>query len=267
MADMLVDIVTEDGLVWQMNAEQQDLLGLSEASGPHAIGGLYTPQSCIDIQNLFSRSAVEGFQATMALTLIGRGNREIRTIARCTCIEQDDRIAFRLTKILLGAWAERIDDIEYENQVLREIIEEATEGHWCIEFIEPIDVSRPLAEIIDQIFENASIWRVANQAMARIYDLPIGESVQPNDVRLRWPRNEENERFVEQIIVAGYHIDRAISYDVRHDGTVIHCENDVRADIQAGFLRRIWGNCRYLPAGSDPAASKAEDRHQRDRVE
>lgn len=80
--------------------------------------------------------------------------------------------------------------------------------------------------------------------MAHLYDLPDGELIRAQDVRLYWPRSAENEEFVGQIVDSGYFIDAAISYDKRHDGSTVYCENDVRADIEDGFLLRLWGNCR-----------------------
>lgn len=248
MTDVLFDVVVEDETVCQINDRQLHLLGLELHSVARKIDNIYTPDSCLKLRELLARPVGEGFEATLELSLIGRGGQEIRTIARCSCVQMGALRGFAVSKILLGALADSLDDLKNDNLVLRKIIDEAREGHWCIEFIEPIDINRPNHEVVDQIFENASIWRVTNMAMARIYNLPTGQRIGAHDVRLHWPRNPENERFVEEIVASGYFIDNAVSYDVRHDGTVIHCQNDVRADIEDGYLKRIWGNCRDVTA-------------------
>ena len=248
MTDVLFDVVTEDESVCQINDRQMDLLGLEYHSAARKIGSIYVPESCLKLRELLARPVTEGFEATLELALIGRGGQEIRTIARCSCVRVGALRGFAVSKILLGALADSLDDLKNDNLVLRKIIDEAREGHWCIEFLEPIDVNRPDHEVVDQIFENASIWRVTNMAMARIYNLPMGQRIGAHDVRLHWPRNPENERFVEEIVASGYFIDNAVSSDLRHDGTVIHCQNDVRADIENGYIKRIWGNCRDVTA-------------------
>jgi len=248
LTDVLFDVVAEDESVCQINDRQMDLLGLEYHSAARKIGSIYVPESCLKLRELLARPVTEGFEATLELALIGRGGQEIRTIARCSCVRVGALRGFAVSKILLGALADSLDDLKNDNLVLRKIIDEAREGHWCIEFLEPIDVNRPDHEVVDQIFENASIWRVTNMAMARIYNLPMGQRIGAHDVRLHWPRNPENERFVEEIVASGYFIDNAVSSDLRHDGTVIHCQNDVRADIENGYIKRIWGNCRDVTA-------------------
>ena len=58
--------------------------------------------------------------------------------------------------------------LQQENQMLRGIIDHAREGHWCIEFLEPVDISGSRDAIIAQVFENASVWKLTNSAVARI---------------------------------------------------------------------------------------------------
>jgi len=86
--------------------------------------------------------------------------------------------------------------------------------------------------------------------MSRLYGLPHHLDMSAQPVRTYWPRSPENEAFVRQIIAAGYSIDGALSVDTRHDGQRIRVENDVRADVEDGFLVRLWGNCRPLDAPS-----------------
>jgi hypothetical protein len=243
--DVLIDVIDVNGKILFINGEQGSTLGLdTQAAQGLDIASIYDPQSVIAIESLFKRDLPRGFQTTLELSMIGRGSRIVKTIARCRSAIFNDKAVFRFVKLPLGSLADEFDDVRADNLVLKQIVDNASEGHWCIEFVEPVDLSNSKPDIIDQIFENASIWRVTNKSMARLYDLPTGESIRTEDVRLYWPRSKENEDFVEQMLEAKFHIDGAIAIDLRHDGSSIHVENDVRADIEDGLLLRIWGNCR-----------------------
>lgn len=243
-ADILIDVVDERGAIVDMNRQQRIVLGIDAPTVGFDLTDLYDRDSAKAVRALFERAVPDGYRTTIELVLMGRGGRAVPVLAVCTSLTVSGRAAFRLTKSPLGQLAGRLEDGEANGKLLRDIIDTAAEGHWCIEFLEPVDTRRDRAQIIDEIFENASVWRVANPAMARLYDLPAGHLMRAEDVRLYWPRSRENESFVGQIIDAGYIIDRAQSLDKRHDGTAVRLENDVRAEIVDGYLRRIWGNCR-----------------------
>jgi hypothetical protein len=237
-----------------MNGEQRALLGLPPEPLALSAVDVYDGPSCTRIRDLLERRPSIGFHATLELTLIGRGGRPVRSIARGTICETPFGRGLRLTKMPLGLLDDERDAALRDGQMLRQIIDEAREGHWCIEYLEPVDITRNREDIVSQIFENASVWKLTNRAMARIYDMPAGVDIAPTDVRLYWPRNPQNEQFVGQIVDSGFHIDSAISHDLRADGSLTICENDVRADIQDGFLTRIWGNLRDV----SPAKSAGE---------
>jgi len=254
-SDLMVDIVDEAGqLVWVSEA-QAEALGLP----PAAIAGLaveacYSSASTEALRGLLERSLPEGFVTTLELELIGRGGRGIRTIARCRKISRAGSPQFRLTKLNLGHVGHAYDDMLADNQLLNRIIADASEAHWCIEFLEPVDINRPREEVVDQIFENRSIWRIANPAMQALYHLPGSGEFRAFDVRLYWPRTPENEAFVRQIIDSDYRIDAAISSDRRYDSSMVNLENDVRAEIRETYLYRIWGNCRNVSGQRQAAA-------------
>lgn len=251
--DVLVDAITADLRVVAMNAEQREFLGVDPAAALLSIQDLYEVPSCQILQDIFERQPPAGFQSTVELSLIGRGGCTVATIARCTMMESVHGNILRVSKIPLGLLHDEKIELALENLMLRRIIEHAREGHWCIEFLEPVDIRCGRAEIIAQVFENASVWRLTNRAVERIYDLPEGTGIAPGDVRLYWPRTERNEQFVGQIVDCGFYIDRAISQDLRADGTLIFCENDVRADIEDGFVTRIWGNLSELDSAFELA--------------
>jgi len=132
--------------------------------------------------------------------------------------------------------------------VLRGILEASRDACWCIEYEEPVDLSAPESEVLRQFFENVSFWRLCNQAMARLYKLPVGLDFNEQSVRFHFPRSPANEEFVRQLVAADFNLDNAPSVDTRHDGTTMHAENDVRADIREGRLHRMWGLVRDVSA-------------------
>ncbi len=246
-SDLMIDVIDTAGQISWVNATEAEVLGLP----PAAIAGLtveacYSPASAEALRGLLERHLPEGFVTTLELELIGRGGRGIRTIARCRKINPAGTPQFRLIKLNLGHVGHAYDDMLAENQLLNRIITDASEAHWCIEFLEPVDINRSREEVVDQIFENRSIWRIANPAMQALYHLPGSGEFRAFDVRLYWPRTPENEAFVRQIIDSDYRIDASISSDRRYDGSMVNLENDVRAEIRETHLYRIWGNCRNM---------------------
>jgi hypothetical protein len=246
-SDLLVDVVDASGQIIWVNGTQAECLGLPPADMAGLnVEGCYAPGSAEALRELFGRSLPDGFVTTLELDLTGQGGRRVRTLARCRKVLHAGQPYFRLIKLNLGHVGRAYDDLQADNELFRRIIADASEAHWCIEFLEPVDINRPREEVVDQIFANRSIWRVANPAMMALYQLPNAGEFRSFDVRLYWPRTPENEAFVGQIIDANYHIDAGISSDRRHDGTTVNLENDVRAEIRETFLYRIWGNCRLV---------------------
>lgn len=243
--DVLIDVANEDGEVLFMNAEQAATLGVEQTSthGIH-ISSIYTSETVRDIELIFTQDFPVGFQKTMELSLIGRGGRTVRTVARCRAMQFEGVPVYRFSKIVLAGLSDELYNLKMNNKVLKQIIDNANEGHWCIEFLEPVDLEASKESVIDQIFENASNWRVTNPAMERLYELPNGKSINAEDVHLYWPRSDANEKFIRQVYESNFHIDATIAVDRRHDGSLIYVENDVRADIEDRLLFRIWGNCR-----------------------
>ncbi|MCY1420201.1 PAS domain protein [compost metagenome] len=117
-------------------------------------------------------------------------------------------------------------------------------AYWCIEFAEPVDILQTPDEIVRQVFENHSYWRMCNRAMADIYEMPADVDFSQQPVRLYWPRSPANEAFVRRLVEAEFHVDGALSVDRRHDGSPAYVENDVRASIHNGRMLRMWGSLR-----------------------
>ena len=128
--------------------------------------------------------------------------------------------------------------------LLRAMIDTARDAIWCIEYVEPVDLATPEAEIIRQIFENTSRWAVCNRAMARLYGLPEGVDFNERAVSAYFPREPANEELVRTLIAGGFNVDDAPAIDRRHDGSPMHVENDVRGEVRGGRLVRMWGTVR-----------------------
>jgi PAS domain-containing protein len=134
--------------------------------------------------------------------------------------------------------------VRAELEALRGIVETSRDACWCIAYDEPVDLTAPESEVLRQFFENVSYWRLCNEAMAKLYKLPAGLDFNEQSVRFYFPRNGDNEEFVRQLIRADFNMDNVPSVDMRHDGSAMYAENDVRADIRDGLLHRLWGTVR-----------------------
>jgi PAS domain-containing protein len=117
-------------------------------------------------------------------------------------------------------------------------------AYWCIEFAEAVDITVSIDEVVRQVFENRSYWRMCNRAMADVYEMPSDFDFGQQPVRLYWPRSPANEEFVRRLVLTDFCVDGALSVDRRHDGSPAYVENDVRACIENGRLLRMWGSIR-----------------------
>lgn len=258
--DLLIDVIAHDGRILWSNETQTERLGIYDGT----IAGLdsaafYTPESHARIQQAVRGGGRIDPAATLDLTLVARSGRTIRCVARARAMQIDGQAAVRLVKMELGAVGNSYRRLEDDLRALQSMLESANEAHWGIFFLEPVDTTLPKEEVIRQVFENQSVWRMCNPAMAQIYQLPETLDFNEQDVRLYWPRSAPNERFVEEIINSGYAVNDALSVDRRHDGTLQYILNDVRGEIVDGYLLRLWGNCRDVTTqrNADDGAANA----------
>jgi len=134
--------------------------------------------------------------------------------------------------------------LDYE--MLDSIISTSSEGLWCIEFVEPVDLTAPEEEVIRQVLNNSCFWRVMNPAMQDFYKMPIGMDVRKENVRFIFPESAENAEFVRKLYRNNFHVDKALSRDQMYDGTWINVENDVRGYIRDDRLLMMWGTIRKV---------------------
>ncbi len=147
--------------------------------------------------------------------------------------------------VLLGFHANpELEELIYSEEIHKSFVQAASEAMWCIDFSEPVDLRCGVHEIVRQVFENECRWLMCNEAMARLYDLPEGMDLNDQPVSLYFPRNQENEAFVMEIIKSNYHVENALSIDTDYDGSIMYMENTVHCKILDGFLLRMWGTTR-----------------------
>jgi PAS domain-containing protein len=141
---------------------------------------------------------------------------------------------------------ERITALTEENALLREFVDASRDALWCIEFVEPVDLTAPAHEVIRQVFEHESVWRMCNPAMARLYGLPDNLDFNTQKVRFFFDRNPDNEDFVRTLLASNFHVDGVKSLDRDYAGRYVAMENDVRGHIEDGRLHRMMGAVRNL---------------------
>lgn len=128
--------------------------------------------------------------------------------------------------------------------ILSEILNASSDACWCMEFSTPVDLTAPDREVIRQVFENDPYWSFVNPAMARLYLLEPGVDFTTKPVSDIFPRNKQNEQFIQDLIDNGFEMDAGPALDTRYDGVQIYVENDVRAHIEGGCLVRMFGIVR-----------------------
>ena len=140
----------------------------------------------------------------------------------------------------------RLAALTEENALLREFVDASRDALWCIEFVEPVDLTAPEHEVVRQVFENDCIWRMCNPAMAHLYGLPDKLDFNAQKVRFFFARNPDNEDFVRTLLRSNFHVDGVKSLDRDYAGRHVAMENDVRGHIEGGLLYRMLGAVRNL---------------------
>lgn len=246
-APVLFDVISSDERIVYVNQTEETYLGFKNGALLGESAALIYPE---EVRQIFRRffSGQEKSPAQMLGLKVKGYSGCIYDLAASMDVFDDSENGrcLRVIKISLGQALAQVERLERENEVLSSIISTARDASYCVEFTEPVDMTAPEHEIIRQIFQNQCIWRYCNEAMSRLYRLPIGDDLNNHDVREVFARNPENESFVRQLIEAGFHIDGALARDHRYDGVDVFVENDVRADIRDNQLYRFWGTVRDL---------------------
>ncbi|VVP81906.1 hypothetical protein PS918_02380 [Pseudomonas fluorescens] len=245
-APPLTSTLSADGHLVSLSASLSDQLGYApEELLDQPIERLFSIDSLRTLQALFANPPADEQVYSLELTLI-RHNGGLLHVVASGLLEwravQPARL--HLLKIPLGILGHRLREMHNANEVMSQMLQSAKVAYWCIEFAEAVDINHTPDEIVRQVFENDSHWRLCNRAMAEVYEMPSDVDFNQQPVRLYWPRSPANEEFVRRLIEAGFSVDCALSVDRRHDGSPAYVENDVRATIVNGQLLRMWGSIR-----------------------
>lgn len=248
-APVLFDIVSGDGRIVYANETEESALGFKAgALAGSGIELIYPPDSRLFISRIIGGD--EPSPAMFVRLQVRCADRKVMEIAANIDVtdHEDHGPCARIVKFPLESTLRKLDHLQRENEVLSSIVSTARDASYCIDFIEPVDLTAPGHEVIRQVFENQSCWRYCNEAMSRLYKLPVGDDLNLRDVREVFPRNSDNEVFIGTLINNNWNVDGALSRDSRYDGVDVLIENDVRADIRHGQLHRFWGVVRELSA-------------------
>lgn len=240
---LLVDWIDAEGRISRINEQEAKELGIAigNASGL-ALEKLYGSDSAQLIRALSKgeRPITSSFPVWMNSSSYG----EIPMVA-AALHDRDGALAIvklPLGPATLGIGQELLDRVE----ILSQMIGAATEACWCIEFLEPVDISLAEDEIVDRIFTSQCRWRACNEAMARLYDVPQGLDFNTQSVSRYFPDTEVNREMVRDLVRSNYRLDHAAAVDQKHDGSEMLVENDFRAAIRDGLLVRLWGTTRDI---------------------
>ncbi|MCY1280484.1 PAS fold protein [compost metagenome] len=243
---LLCTTLSVNGQLLSASSSLSDQLGYArdELQGLR-IEQVYTADSVRSLHQLFANPPADERVQELELTMIRHSGGLLPVLAsgilewRATPSPH-----LHLIKMPLGSLSRRMNEQQNANEVMSQMLYSAKVAYWCIEWAEPVDITQTPDEIVRQVFENRSHWRMCNRAMAEVYEMPADVDFNQQPVRLYWPRSPANEEFVRRLVETDFCVDGALSVDRRHDGSPAYVENDVRASIQNGHLLRMWGSIR-----------------------
>ncbi|MDH4607612.1 PAS domain-containing protein [Pseudomonas sp. BN102] len=243
---LLSDSISVNGQLLHVSPSQSDQLGYApdELHG-QGIEQIYTAESVRALHQLFANPPADERVQDLELTLI-RHSGGLLPVLASGMLEWRAVASPRLhlIKMPLGSLSRRMSELQNANEVMSQMLYSAKVAYWCIEFAEAVDITQTPDEVVRQVFENRSYWRMCNRAMADVYEMPADVDFNQQPVRLYWPRSPANEEFVRRLVETDFCVDGALSVDRRHDGSPAYVENDVRAAIHNGRLLRMWGSIR-----------------------
>ena len=225
-----------DGLSQQLGYTPQQFLQLKPQDA-------FTEDSLEKIAQLFLYPPADQQIQQLELKFLSKHHRVFHVLASGILDWHEQATAtLQLICLPLRSLGQRLNELENANQVMSEMLYNARVAYWCIEWEQAIDLSLTTDEIVQQVFETPSHWRMCNQAMREVYEMPSDVIFNQQPVRLYWPRSPANEEFVRRLIQSDFCVNGALSVDRRHDGSLAYVENDVRAHIEHGQMLRMWGS-------------------------
>ena len=253
-ATEMIDVLSRDGRILHACRTEETVLGLAPGTAqgePWSV--IYPLASRKRLEEVFAQTAAGPH--VMALELRTGESARIAVTAIVTLFtDPKDGLCLRTVKWPAGGALGEVANLGEEKEILESILAASDDAGWCMEWVEPVDLSAPEQEIIRQVFENSPHWRFCNDAMARLYRTPEGRDFNALPVHETFPRTPENEEFVRRLIRASFDVNASPSRDLRYDGVFIEVENDVRGHIRGNFLHRMWGTVRDVSKHARRAA-------------
>jgi PAS domain S-box-containing protein len=241
---VIVLLIDYERHVVDCNKKARDYIGSVVGKN---IEGVIDPEALAIIDHIIVSGRFGDPMKSAAITILSEGGEKKR-IHGCLELISGPQLSplIRMTALCDTEGLRVFDEAVYSAKLLQGLAQTTTEAMWCIEFLEPVDLTAGTDETIRQIFENDCRWVMCNEAMGRLYNVPLGMDFNDQPVSMTFPKSPENEIFVRQIIESGFSIDNAPSIDLGHDGNMVYVENTVRSDIENDYLLRLWGTVRDL---------------------
>jgi PAS domain S-box-containing protein len=240
--------VDTGGKIHDVNHAAEERLGRrrSELVGA-SLGSIIRVRAPYSLTATIAKVSLGADAAVMPLVLQHRDGRTSDVLAGICRIDSKggDRL-IRISALDDSSRGSYLRELESRVEMLAGFVDASAEAMWCMEYTEPVNLRCGVQEIIRQVFENDCHWRMCNDAMARLYNLPEGLDFNRQPVSTYFRRTPENEAFVRQLIDARFHIDAAPSLEYRHDGKIFYVENSVRCHLEGDLMMRMWGTVRDI---------------------
>lgn len=238
---LMIDWIDGDGQICAINDFEARELGI-EVTGSLTLERVYSSTSA-----RLLRAIARGEQTAEASFPVWVNSPRYSEIPMVASAVRDAKRGLAVIKQVLSPSVLDIGPELVERvEILSQMIGAATEACWCIDFLEPVDISLAEEEIVGRIFSNQSRWRACNEAMARLYRVPEGLDFNTQPVSRYFPDTDINRQMIRDLVRSNYRLDHATAVDRRHDGSEMIVENDFRAAIKDGLLIRLWGTTRDI---------------------
>lgn len=238
---LMIDWIDGDGQICAINDFEARELGI-EVTGSLTLERVYSSTSA-----QLLRAIARGEQTAEASFPVWVNSPRYSEIPMVASAVRDAKRGLAVIKQVLSPSVLDIGPELVERvEILSQMIGAATEACWCIDFLEPVDISLAQEEIVGRIFSNQSRWRACNEAMARLYRVPEGLDFNTQPVSRYFPDTDINRQMIRDLVRSNYRLDHATAVDRRHDGSEMIVENDFRAAIKDGLLIRLWGTTRDI---------------------
>lgn len=235
--------LNKDGKLIDVSTVLSQQLGYSTtALQDMDINEVFTEASLEKIISIFHQTTTDTVVSALELTLIDHLGQFYQVLGNGIINWDRSNPTMYLVLMPLGELGQHLNQLENANQVMSEMLQSTRVAYWCIEWEQPIDLNTATDDILRQVFETSSHWRMCNTAMRDVYEMPKDVIFSQQPVRLYWPRSPANEEFVRHLIQSDFYVNGALSVDRRHDGSLAYVENDVRAHIEQGKMSRMWGS-------------------------